>query len=94
MTLFEFIEHFNKDTQIVVLYYGNIEYRGTVGEITADNLRNRKVLQGDVVMHDGEICIPVNIIYPKRNADVTIKLREDLSEIDRQFIKQEIEKNE
>ena len=91
MTLFEFIEHFDKDTQIVVLYYGNIEYRGTVGEITAQNLRNRKVLQEDVVIHDGEICIPVNRIYPKRNADVTIKLREDLSEIDRQFIEQEIE---
>lgn len=40
MTLFEFIEHFDKDTQIVVLYYGNIEYIGTVGEITTENLRN------------------------------------------------------
>ena len=43
-------------------------------------------------MHDGEICIPVNIIYSKRSADVTIKLRENLSEIDRQFVEQEIEK--
>ena len=33
MTLFEFIEHFNKDTQIVVLYYGNIEYRGQLVEL-------------------------------------------------------------
>lgn len=92
MTLFEFVEHFNEDTQIVVLYYGNIEYRGKVGEITVKKLRNREVLQGAVVMLDGEVCIPVNRIYPKRNADVTIKLREELSEIDRQFIEQEIEK--
>ena len=92
MTLFEFIEHFNKDTQIVVLYYGNIEYRGTVGGITAENLRNREVLQGAAVMQDGEVCIPVNRIYPNRNMDVTIKLREGLSEIDRLFIEREIEK--
>lgn len=92
MTLFEFVEHFDRDTKIVVIYYGSIEYRGMVGEITIENLRNREVVQGSVVMLDGEMCIPVNRIYPNRNADVILELREDLSEEDRLFIEQEIKK--
>ena len=92
MTLFEFIEHFNKDTEIVVLYYGNIEYKGPVSEITDKNLRNREVLQGAAAMLDGAMCIPVKRIYPNGNVDVIIKLREELSETDKSFIEQEIEK--
>ena len=67
MTLFEFVEHFDKDTKIVVIYYDNVEYRGSVGEITVENLRNREVLQGAVIMLDGEVCIPVNRIYSDRD---------------------------
>ena len=82
MTLFEFIEHFNKDTQIVVRCYGNVEYRGTVGEIAIEYLRNREVIQGTVTMQDGEICIPVNRIYPNRNEDVILELGEDISKME------------
>ncbi len=41
MTLFEFIEHFDKETDIVVRYYGNMEYRGKVCKISLEYLKNR-----------------------------------------------------
>lgn len=92
MTLMEFVEQLDSETKIVVTYYGCIEYRGTVGGISIDYLKNRKLIYGSVVMLDGELCIQVNRVYPNRHIDVAIKIREDLSKEDRLFIEQELER--
>lgn len=91
MTLFEFLENFDETSEIIILYYGNIEFEGQIKDIPFKEMVGKTVKKGESILTDTTLIINVeNEIVKCRNYDVVLVVHDDLPEEKRIFINGEI----
>lgn len=92
MHLTEFLEFFEPNIVVTILYYGFIEYSGKIVNMPLSLIMGREVIPGSCILSDDGLLLEVERTIPERNSDVIINWREDLSEEELLFVQSEITK--
>lgn len=87
MNLFEFLEKFDATSEVIINYYGSIEYVGKIKDIPFNKMVGKSVKVGESIISDSTMIISVeNDIKEHRSYDVVLVLHDDLPDDKVQFI--------